>query len=83
MQALRWHGNRDVRLEDVDLELALGPGMIEVAVSYCGICGSDIAEYAHGPFAIRTGFVPFLHYFGRSANFLTISNSVPRCGSTS
>jgi (R,R)-butanediol dehydrogenase/meso-butanediol dehydrogenase/diacetyl reductase len=53
MQALRWHGNRDVRVEDVDLELALGPGMIEVEVSLCGICGSDIAEYAHGPFAIR------------------------------
>ena len=53
MRALRWHGNRDVRLEDVDLELPLGPGMVEVEVAFCGICGSDIAEYAHGPFAIR------------------------------
>lgn len=53
MQAVRWHGNRDVRLEEVDLELPLGPGMIEVQVAYCGVCGSDIAEYAHGPFAIR------------------------------
>jgi (R,R)-butanediol dehydrogenase/meso-butanediol dehydrogenase/diacetyl reductase len=53
MQAVRWHGNRDVRLEEVDLELPLGPGMIEVEVAYCGVCGSDIAEYAHGPFAIR------------------------------
>ena len=53
MQAVRWHGNRDVRLEDVELELPLGPGMIEVEVAYCGVCGSDLAEYAHGPFAIR------------------------------
>lgn len=55
MLAARWHGNRDVRLEDVELTLPLGPGMIEVEVSWCGICGSDIAEYAHGPFAIRPG----------------------------
>jgi (R,R)-butanediol dehydrogenase/meso-butanediol dehydrogenase/diacetyl reductase len=55
MLAARWHGNRDVRLEDVELTLPLGPGMVEVEVSWCGICGSDIAEYAHGPFAIRPG----------------------------
>jgi len=54
MQAVRWHGNRDVRLEEVELELPLGPGMVEVEVAYCGVCGSDIAEYAHGPFAIRS-----------------------------
>jgi len=53
MDALRWHGNRDVRLETVDLELPLGPGMVEAEVSLCGICGSDVAEFAHGPFAIR------------------------------
>jgi (R,R)-butanediol dehydrogenase/meso-butanediol dehydrogenase/diacetyl reductase len=53
MEAIRWHGNRDVRLEEVELELELGPGMIEAEVSWCGICGSDIAEFAHGPYAIR------------------------------
>jgi (R,R)-butanediol dehydrogenase/meso-butanediol dehydrogenase/diacetyl reductase len=53
MQAVRWHGKGDVRLEDVDLEAALRPGMVEVEVAFCGVCGSDVAEYAHGPFAIR------------------------------
>src|SRR5436190_19607553 len=53
MQALRWHGNRDVRLDEVDLSLPLGPGMVEVEVAFCGVCGSDVAECAHGPFAIR------------------------------
>jgi (R,R)-butanediol dehydrogenase/meso-butanediol dehydrogenase/diacetyl reductase len=53
MEAVRWHGNRDVRHESVDLSLPLGPGMVEGEVAYCGICGSDVAEYAHGPFAIR------------------------------
>jgi (R,R)-butanediol dehydrogenase / meso-butanediol dehydrogenase / diacetyl reductase len=55
MKALRWHGRRDVRLEDVDLQGAPGAGMVEVAVDYCGICGSDLAEFQHGPFAIRPG----------------------------
>jgi (R,R)-butanediol dehydrogenase/meso-butanediol dehydrogenase/diacetyl reductase len=27
--------------------------MVEAEVAFCGICGSDVAEYAHGPFAIR------------------------------
>lgn len=57
MRAVRWHGNRDVRVDDVELALPLGPGMVEVAVAWCGVCGSDIAEYAHGPFAIRPGRV--------------------------
>lgn len=57
MKAGRWHGNHDVRVEEVDLQLPLGAGMIEVEVAFCGICGSDLAEYAYGPFAIRPGRV--------------------------
>jgi (R,R)-butanediol dehydrogenase/meso-butanediol dehydrogenase/diacetyl reductase len=53
VQAVRWHGNRDVRVEDVELALDLGPGMIEVEVAACGLCGSDVAEFAFGPYAIR------------------------------
>jgi (R,R)-butanediol dehydrogenase/meso-butanediol dehydrogenase/diacetyl reductase len=53
MQALRWHARQDVRLEEVELALPLGPGLVEVAVSSCGICGSDLAEYATGPHAVR------------------------------
>jgi (R,R)-butanediol dehydrogenase/meso-butanediol dehydrogenase/diacetyl reductase len=48
MLAVRWHGNRDVRVEDVEFDSELGIGMVEADVRYCGICGSDIAEYAHG-----------------------------------
>lgn len=57
MLAVRWHGNRDVRIEEVEPRLALSAGMVEAEVAWCGICGSDIAEYAHGPFAIRPGRV--------------------------
>ena len=49
---MRWHAAGDVRLEEVELALPLGPGMVEAEVRYCGICGSDLAEFRH-PFAIR------------------------------
>lgn len=52
MEAVRWHAAGDLRFEDVEPALPLGPGMIEVEVAYCGICGSDLAEFRH-PFAIR------------------------------
>ena len=55
MKALRWHGRQDIRLEEVEFQEELGPGMVEVAVDYCGICGSDLAELQDGPFAIRPG----------------------------
>jgi (R,R)-butanediol dehydrogenase/meso-butanediol dehydrogenase/diacetyl reductase len=45
-----------VRLDDVELALPLGPGMIEAEVAFTGICGSDVAE-VRKPFAIRPGKV--------------------------
>ena len=49
MPALRWHAAGDVRLEEVALPEAPPPGMAIVEVRYCGICGSDLAEYRGGP----------------------------------
>jgi (R,R)-butanediol dehydrogenase / meso-butanediol dehydrogenase / diacetyl reductase len=51
---VRWHAAGDLRLDEVELELALGPGMIEAEVKRTGICGSDVAEF-RAPFAIRPG----------------------------
>jgi (R,R)-butanediol dehydrogenase / meso-butanediol dehydrogenase / diacetyl reductase len=56
VEAVRWHSAGDVRLDDVELELPLGPGMVEAEVAYTGICGSDVAE-VKAPFAIRPGRV--------------------------
>jgi (R,R)-butanediol dehydrogenase / meso-butanediol dehydrogenase / diacetyl reductase len=53
VQAIRWHGRGDVRLEDVPEPDAPGPGRAVVEVAYCGICGSDLAEYRDGPKLIR------------------------------
>lgn len=57
MQAVRWHAARDVRLEEV-AEPTLLPGTAIVEVSFCGVCGTDVHEYAHGPVMIRPGAHP-------------------------
>ncbi|GAA1574591.1 2,3-butanediol dehydrogenase [Actinomadura kijaniata] len=54
MRAAVWHGPRDVRVQDVPRR-APGRGEVEIAVAYCGICGSDLHEYADGPHAIPVG----------------------------
>jgi (R,R)-butanediol dehydrogenase/meso-butanediol dehydrogenase/diacetyl reductase len=53
MLALRWHGREDVRLDDVQAPqlTPLLDALIEVEL--CGLCGTDLAEYRHGPGMIR------------------------------
>lgn len=53
MQALRWHGRADLRLDDVPEPVSPGPGEALVSVETCGICGTDLHEYQHGPNMIR------------------------------
>jgi (R,R)-butanediol dehydrogenase/meso-butanediol dehydrogenase/diacetyl reductase len=48
VRALRFHDRGDLRVEEVD-EPGLRPGTVKVAVSWCGICGSDVHEYREGP----------------------------------
>jgi (R,R)-butanediol dehydrogenase / meso-butanediol dehydrogenase / diacetyl reductase len=48
MKALRWHARRDIRLEDVPVP-SPAPGDVLVEVAACGLCGSDLHEYLHGP----------------------------------
>ena len=56
MQALRWHARGDVRLDEVaePTERADAEGLAVIAVSRCGICGTDVAELRSGPSMIRT-----------------------------
>jgi (R,R)-butanediol dehydrogenase/meso-butanediol dehydrogenase/diacetyl reductase len=54
VQALRWHGRGDLRLDDV-AEPGARPGEAVLRVAYCGICGTDLHEFGHGPNMIRTG----------------------------
>ena len=54
MLALRWHAAGDLRLEELPDPERPGPGMAVVDVAFCGICGSDLAEFRAGPKMIRT-----------------------------
>lgn len=49
MKKAIYHGIRDIRVKEVP-DLVPGPGEVRVEIKYCGICGSDLHEYLHGPF---------------------------------
>ena len=49
MQALRFHAARDLRIEDVPEPPAPSAGEVTVRTAACGICGTDLHEYAAGP----------------------------------
>jgi (R,R)-butanediol dehydrogenase / meso-butanediol dehydrogenase / diacetyl reductase len=53
MPALRWHGRRDLRLEEVPRPRPRA-GEVLVAVEWCGICGTDLHEYLEGPIFVAT-----------------------------
>ena len=49
MLAVRLHGNSDLRVDQVPEPDTVGPGQVRVEPQWCGICGTDLHEYAHGP----------------------------------
>ena len=48
MKAARWHGVKDIRVEDIP-EPNPAAGQVKVKVAWTGICGSDLHEYLAGP----------------------------------
>ncbi len=52
MKAAVWHGRQDVRIEDVKEPSPPPPGQLQVKIAWCGICGTDLHEYAGGPLYI-------------------------------
>jgi (R,R)-butanediol dehydrogenase/meso-butanediol dehydrogenase/diacetyl reductase len=51
MKAAVFHGARDIRVEDVSSPW-LEPGDVLLRPYWCGICGTDLHEYAMGPIVI-------------------------------
>ncbi|MGA3334615.1 MAG: 2,3-butanediol dehydrogenase [Terracidiphilus sp.] len=49
MKAAVWHGREDVRIEQVSEPPVPPRGQVQVQVAWCGICGTDLHEYAGGP----------------------------------
>lgn len=47
MNAVRFHGQRDIRLDKIPVP-AVKPGQVKIAPKFCGICGSDLHEYLGG-----------------------------------
>src|SRR5258707_13395777 len=54
MLAAVYHGRRDVRVQEWPAPPHPQPGWVTVAITYCGICGTDTEEYLHGPVVIPT-----------------------------
>lgn len=52
MRAAVWHDRRDVRIEEVQGPPPPSKGLVQVKVSWCGICGTDLHEYSAGPIYI-------------------------------
>ncbi|MHA6794135.1 2,3-butanediol dehydrogenase [Pseudonocardia bannensis] len=57
MKAARFHGRGDIRIDEVP-DPQVGPGQVEVAVDWCGICGTDLHEYLEGPIFIPAPGAP-------------------------
>jgi (R,R)-butanediol dehydrogenase/meso-butanediol dehydrogenase/diacetyl reductase len=49
MKAVRFYAKEDVRVEDVRAPDALGDNQVLIKPRTCGICGTDLHEFAGGP----------------------------------
>ena len=49
MKAVRYYGKEDIRVEEIAAPSGPGPKQIVVNPKVCGICGTDLHEYAAGP----------------------------------
>jgi (R,R)-butanediol dehydrogenase/meso-butanediol dehydrogenase/diacetyl reductase len=49
MKAAVFHAAHDIRVEDVAAPTGVGPREVLVKPYWCGICGTDLHEYAMGP----------------------------------
>ena len=54
MLAAVYHGRHDIRVQEWASPPSPPAGWVTVAITYCGICGTDVDEYLHGPIVIPT-----------------------------
>ena len=48
MRALVLERQNELKLRDIDLPLAVGPGDVRIRIDTVGVCGSDVHYYTHG-----------------------------------
>ena len=49
MRAVRYYGKEDIRLDQVAEPDGIGDTQVMIKPSTCGICGTDLHEFAAGP----------------------------------
>jgi (R,R)-butanediol dehydrogenase/meso-butanediol dehydrogenase/diacetyl reductase len=76
MLAARLHGNRDLRVEEVPSPGAPPPGQVRVTPVWCGICGTDLHEYAHGPLYTPASSLPQVMGHEFSAEIAEVGEAV-------
>lgn len=54
MNAVRFYGQHDIRLDKVPLPEPVQPGWVRIAPKFCGICGTDLHEFTSGANLIPT-----------------------------
>jgi (R,R)-butanediol dehydrogenase/meso-butanediol dehydrogenase/diacetyl reductase len=67
MRAAVFHGPRDVRIDDVPEPQAPAPDEVLLEVLRAAICGTDAAEWDHGPMLCRPGVILGHEFVGRVA----------------
>ena len=65
MRAAVFNGPRDVRIEEVPEPTSPQPGEVVLEVVRAAICGTDAAEWDHGPILCRPGVVLGHEFVGR------------------
>ncbi len=55
MKAAVWYRRRDIRIEEFADPPTPVENEVKIQVRWCGICGTDLEEYMHGPFFIPVG----------------------------
>lgn len=61
MQAARFHGIKDIRVESVSEPGELRPHEVLLRPQWCGICGTDLHEYVAGPIVTPVNPHPLTH----------------------
>ena len=56
MQAVVYHGRRDIRVEDVTEPDGPGPGQLRIEPLWCGICGTDL-HIVRGEYPVKPGLI--------------------------
>ena len=54
MKAIVYHGNKDIRLEEIP-EPSPGPGEVKIRITNASICATDIEEWQFGPLWMQHG----------------------------